>query len=114
MSEASRPRASAALTAAAPERWSLPTVDGPIVGARRRDDSPQALRALESERSRGYEAGISAARSEVERLRADLDARAKRLDALLGLLARPLAALDEEVQRLYPEARDALDGRVSR
>ena len=98
MSEASR-RAFAGQAAAAPERWSLPTVDGPIVGARRRDDPAQAARALENERSRGYEAGLSAAREELERLRADLDARAKRLDSLLGLLARPLAALDEEVQR---------------
>jgi len=99
MSEASRLRAFAGQAAAAPERWSLPAVDGPIVGGRRREDPAQAARALESERSRGYEAGLSAARAELERLRADLDARAKRLDALLGLLARPLAALDEEVQR---------------
>jgi len=98
MSEASR-RAFAGQAAAAPERWSLPAVDGPIVGGRRREDPAQAARALESERSRGYEAGLSAARAELERLRADLDARAKRLDSLLGLLARPLAALDEEVQR---------------
>ena len=99
MSEASRLRARVAQAAAAPERWSLPAVEGPIVGARRREDPVQAARALERERSRGYEAGLSAARAEVERLRADLDGRVKRLDSLLGLLATPLAALDEDVQR---------------
>lgn len=99
MSEAGRLRATAAQAAAAPERWSLPAVDGPIVGARRREDPAQAARAMESAHSRGYEAGLAAARAEVERLRADLEARSKRLDSLLGLLARPLAALDEEVQR---------------
>jgi flagellar assembly protein FliH len=99
MSEASRLRSIAARAAAAPERWSLPAVEGPIVGARRPEDPAQAARALESERSRGYEAGLVAARAEVERLRADLEARAKRFDSLLGLVTKPLAAIDEEVQR---------------
>ncbi len=100
MSEASRLRAIAAAAAAAAERWSLPAVDGPIVGGRRREaDAAHAARTLESDRSRGYEAGLAAARAEIERLKADLDARATRLDSLLGLLGRPLTALDEEVQR---------------
>jgi flagellar assembly protein FliH len=98
MSESSRARGLAA--AAAPERWSLPAVNGPIVGASRRDVDPaQAARAMESDRSRGYEAGLAAARAEVERLTADLQARAQRLESILGLLARPLATLDEQVER---------------
>lgn len=100
MSEAVRLRAIAAAAAAAAERWSLPAVDGPIVGARRRETNPeQAKAAFEAESQRGYEAGMAAARVETERLKAELDARAARLDAILGLLARPLAAIDEEVQR---------------
>src|SRR6185312_2558476 len=100
MSEASRLRAIAAAAAAAAERWSLPTVDGPIVGGSRREMDPaKAARALEGERSRGYEAGLAAARAEIERLRADLQTRAQRLDSLLALLTQPLAALDDEVQR---------------
>src|SRR5690242_13725669 len=64
MSEASRLRAIAA--AAAAERWSLPAVEGPIVGGRRREVDPaQTALALEKERSRGYEAGLAAARAEI-------------------------------------------------
>src|SRR5215469_15276556 len=114
MSEASRLRAFAGQAAAAPERWSLPAVDGPIVGGRRREDPAQAARALESERSRGYEAGLSAARAEVERLRADLEGRAKRLDLVLGLLAKPLAALDEEVQRQLTHLALAIGKQLAR
>lgn len=99
MSEASRARAIAA--AAAAERWSLPAVDGPVIGGRRRTeaDAAQAARAFEAERARGYEAGAAAARAETERLHAEIAARVRRLDSMLALLAQPLAALDEEVQR---------------
>lgn len=99
MSDASRLRAIAAAAASA-ERWSLPEVQGPIIGVRRREVDPaQAALNLEKERSRGYEAGLAAARTEVERLRADLEARAKRLESLIGSLGKPLASLDQEVER---------------
>lgn len=100
MSEPSRPRSLAPAAAAAAERWSLPEVAGPIVGGRRIDADPaQSASALEKERTRGYEAGLAAARAEIERLRADLESRAKRLDSLLESLGRPLAALDQSVER---------------
>lgn len=100
MSEASRLRAIAAAAAAAAERWSLPEVEGPIIGVRRREPDPaHAALDLEKERSRGYEAGIAAARAEIERLRADLESRAKRLESLVASLGKPLTALDEEVER---------------
>lgn len=99
MSEASRLRTIAAAAAEAAERWSLPRVEGPIVGAGRRDPDPsQATRTAEIERT-AREAGLAAARAEIERVRADLDARAKRLESLLGLLAKPLAAVDADVER---------------
>ncbi|MGH8219509.1 MAG: hypothetical protein ACREUT_13250, partial [Steroidobacteraceae bacterium] len=68
MSEASRLRAIAA--AAAAERWSLPRVEGPIVGAARREPDPaEAARAVQIERT-AREAGLAVARAEIERLRA--------------------------------------------
>ncbi|MGH8258984.1 MAG: flagellar assembly protein FliH, partial [Steroidobacteraceae bacterium] len=57
------------------------------------------VRAFETERQRGYEAGLAAARAEADGIHAELNARAARLDAMLSLLARPLAALDAEVQQ---------------
>jgi flagellar assembly protein FliH len=94
MSEAARLRAIAAAAAAAAERWALPAIDGPIVGARR---AREQERVVEAERTRGYEAGVAAARTEMQRQSAELAARSARLEALIGALARPLAQLDEEV-----------------
>ncbi len=115
MSEASRLRAIAAAAAAAAERWSLPSVEGPIVGGHRRERDPaQAARALEAERSRGYEEGLAAGRAEIDRLKAELDARAKRLDSLLALLAQPLASLDEEVARQLARLALAIGKQLAR
>jgi len=102
MSDSQRLRAIAAAAAAAAERWSLPAVEGPIVGVRHdgspRDSSDSSRRAL-AERSRGYETGLAQGRAEIERLDAELQARIKRLDSILALLSRPLAELDGEVER---------------
>jgi flagellar assembly protein FliH len=95
MSEtAGRLRAIAAAAAAAAERWPLPPVEGPILGAQRETEGGGG--PSEAERARGYEAGLAAARAETQRLTGELQARARRLDALLAQAARPLAELDEE------------------
>ncbi len=94
MSEAAgRLRAIAAAAAAAAERWPLPSVEGPIVGARRERAEDGGSQA---ERTRGYEAGLEAARAETQRLTSELQTRVKRLDGLLRHLAGPLAEADEE------------------
>ncbi|MGH8228946.1 MAG: flagellar assembly protein FliH [Steroidobacteraceae bacterium] len=99
MSEMGRTRPLAAATAAAAERWSLPCVEGPILGARREPGPDARERAIEAERARGYEAGIAAGRAESERLAVELGARSARLDSLLGELARPLVESDAAVDR---------------
>jgi flagellar assembly protein FliH len=102
MSEAaSRLRAIAAAAAAAAERWPLPSVAGPIVGARRdrADDDGAADAGSAAERARGYAAGLEAARAETQRLTSELETRVKHLDSVLAGLARPLAELDEDVTR---------------
>ena len=101
MSDSTRGRATVA------ELWSLPNVDGPIVGLRR--DAPSrardadATRATESARQaeidRGYEAGVSAGRAELQKQNDTLAAQVARLDAILGLLARPLPTLEGEVEQ---------------
>ena len=101
MSDSTRGRATVA------ELWSLPNVDGPIVGLRR--DAPSrardadATRATESARQaeidRGYEAGVSAGRAELQKQNDALAAQVARLDAILSLLARPLPTLEGEVEQ---------------
>ncbi|HTX23758.1 MAG TPA: flagellar assembly protein FliH [Steroidobacteraceae bacterium] len=93
MSEAGRLRAIAAAAAAAAERWSLPAVEGPIIGERLDRSDP----GIQAERTRGYETGLAAGRAEAQRLTAELQTRVKRLDSLLTTLAKPLAELDEDV-----------------
>jgi flagellar assembly protein FliH len=84
----------------------LPAVDGPIVGMRpsaSRARDALAVRASEvareAELKRGYEAGVSAGRAELQSQNDLLAARIARLDAILNRLSRPLAALDEEVEQ---------------
>jgi len=89
------------------ELWSLPNVDGPIVGLRR--DAPsrardaEATRASESARQaeldRGYEAGLSAGRAELQKHNDALAAQVVRLEGILNQLSRPLPTLEGEVEQ---------------
>lgn len=102
MSDSTRTRASVA------ERWSLPTVEGPIIGMRRespareRERAEQAARASnavqEAEKSRGYEAGVAAGRAELKSQLDAANARVVRLDEILNRLCQPLAELEGEVE----------------
>ena len=101
MSDSTHPRAGVA------ERWSLPAVDGPIVGMRR--ESPTRARdteaaraseaAREAEKKRGYEAGLSAGRTELKSQTDALAARVARLDEILNKLCRPLPELESEIEQ---------------
>lgn len=102
MSDSSRTQAGVA------ERWSLPQVDGPIVGMRR--DSPLRERAREAEvrageatrkaeQDRGYEAGLKAGEAHLKKQTDALNARVARLDEILNALSRPLPQLESEVEQ---------------
>jgi len=82
------------LEAMAAERWALPSVEGPIIGARRSGED----RHSKAEHARGYEAGLATAQAEMEARVAEANALVKRLDTLCAMLARPLEELDGEVQ----------------
>lgn len=91
---------------AAIERWSLPEVDGPVIG--RVPDERKAAAAAEAiariarqeSEARGYEAGLARAQTEVQARIAELDARVKRLDSVLQLMSSPLQALDADVEKM--------------
>lgn len=80
-------------------RWSMPRVEGPILGAQRNTGSESNQRSQKAEHARGYEAGVAAARAENERQAAELAQRVRSLDAILKHLAQPLAELDSQVER---------------
>ena len=100
-------------------RWTLPAVDGPIIGVPRtkekekeeEEDRAEKLRAEEeAARARGHQAGyeagyqagysegLAAAQAEMQPRIAQLDERIRHLDAILSLLARPLEELDSAVE----------------
>ncbi|MGC1457576.1 MAG: FliH/SctL family protein [Steroidobacteraceae bacterium] len=86
------------------ERWSLPAVEGPIVGVRRdsrardAETSRVSEAARKAEMDRGYEAGVSAGRTELKSQSDALAARVARLEEILNQLCRPLAQLEGEVE----------------
>jgi hypothetical protein len=92
----SDPRRNFSAGVAAIERWSLPEVDGPVIG-RVRDERKAAAAAAaiariarEESEARGYEAGLARAHTQMQGHIAELDARIKRLDSVLQLLSSPL------------------------
>ena len=100
MSDPRRAFAAAALLSV--ERWSMPQMDGPVIGRAREDrrapPAPDpAVLALQEAQARGYEAGMAQAQSEMQPRLAALDARTKQLDAILQLLGRPLQELDAQI-----------------
>jgi len=83
------------------ERWTLPSVNGPIVGTKRTEGAQRDAIEQKSEvqRARGYEDGMAVAQAEIATRTAQLDARIRRVDAILSFMSKPLAALDDEVQK---------------
>jgi flagellar assembly protein FliH len=79
------------------QRWSMPQVDGPIIGRRMGEAETRAQE--QANRTRGYDEGLAAGQAEIKRQQAELAARIARLDSILGLLAHPLETLDDEVEQ---------------
>jgi flagellar assembly protein FliH len=88
------------------QRWSLPPVEGNIIGKpvdeRKAKAAAEAIARIAREQSeaRGYDAGLAKAKAEGDKRMAELDARIKRLDSLLQFMARPLQELDVEVEKM--------------
>jgi flagellar assembly protein FliH len=98
-----------------PQPWVLPNVDGPVVGRRRTEDLNLIEReAWERGFSHGQAAGSAAAQAENQRLLDEARARVARLEELLGLLAEPLAALDDTVLEQVSQLAGAMARQVVR
>ena len=97
MSDKAAAAAKAAAAMEAIQRWSMPAVDGPIVG--RRMTEAEAKNAERVNYARGYELGIAAGKAECDKRIAELNARISRLDSILKMMTRPLEELDSEVEK---------------
>lgn len=102
----SDPRRPLTAGAAAIERWSLPQVEGNVIGSpideRKARAAAEAIArvARQESEARGYEAGMAKAQAEMQGRIAGLDARVRQLDSLLQLIGRPLQDLDAEVEKM--------------
>jgi flagellar assembly protein FliH len=102
----SDPRGTFSAGAAAIERWSLPQVEGTVIGRpvdeRKAKAAAEAIAKVAREQSeaRGYEAGMAKAQAEMKDRISRLDSQIKRLDVLLQFVSRPLQNLDAEVENM--------------
>ena len=83
--------------AAAAQVYSLPKVDGPIIG--RRVSEKEKAEAERTQFAKGYEDGLAAGRREIDAQLAKLRSRLTQLDAIMASLARPFEELDKEVEQ---------------
>ncbi|HEU4623168.1 MAG TPA: flagellar assembly protein FliH [Steroidobacteraceae bacterium] len=97
MSDKAFAAAKAAAAVDAIKRWSLPSVEGPIIGRRVTEAEQRAAERANYEK--GYQEGLAAAQAEVNKRIAELNARVQRLDAILKMMSRPLEDLDDEVEK---------------
>jgi flagellar assembly protein FliH len=86
---------------AATVRWELPEINGPVMARNRRTSDLAGLEREAWERgyAEGREAATAVVHKEQQATTLELDRRVQNLASILDFMAKPLAALDEEVQR---------------
>ena len=102
----SDPRRTFTSNVASIERWSLPVVEGNVIGRpideRKAAAAAEAIARVAREQSeaRGYEAGMAKAKAEMEGHLNEVKTRIQRLDKLLQFMGRPLEELDADVEKM--------------
>jgi flagellar assembly protein FliH len=85
------------------ERWAPPSVHGPIAKPREMvalsDLGRKEKVTLEEHYARARATGVAEGRAEFEARTAELNSRIVRLDGILGMLAKPLADMDAQVEK---------------
>jgi flagellar assembly protein FliH len=96
--------------------WELPPIDGPVVARRRRIEQLDALEreAWEKGFAAGREAGILAVRQEEQAGLAEIERRARQLASILDFMSKPIADLDDQVQRQLALLAGAIASQVVR
>jgi len=86
---------------AATARWELPEINGPVLARNRRvvDLSGIEREAWDKGYAEGRDAAIATVRKEQQATQVELDRRVQNLASKLDFMAKPIAALDSEVQR---------------
>ncbi len=101
---------------AATARWELPEINGPVLARSRRvvDLSALEREAWERGYAEGRDAATAAVRKEQQATQVELDRRVQNLASILDFMAKPIAALDAEVQRQLVTLVGAIARRIVR
>jgi flagellar assembly protein FliH len=81
--------------------WELPPIDGPLMTRRRRGADLDVIEreAWDKGYAEGREAGLAAAVQEQQSAQAEIDRRVQHLGSILEFMAKPIAEVDDQVQR---------------
>jgi flagellar assembly protein FliH len=96
--------------------WELPPIDGPLITRRRRGADLDAIEreAWDKGYAEGREAGLASAVQEHQSAQAEIDRRVQHLGSILEFMARPLAEVDDQVQRQLAMLAGAIARQVVR
>jgi flagellar assembly protein FliH len=81
--------------------WELPPIDGPVITRRRRGADLDVIEreAWDKGYVEGREAGLAAAAQQQQSAQAEIDRRVQHLGSILEFMAKPIAEVDDQVQR---------------
>jgi flagellar assembly protein FliH len=96
--------------------WELPPIDGPVITRRRRDADLDAIEreAWDKGYAEGREAGLAAATQQQQAAQAEIDRRVQHLGSILEFMAKPIAEVDDQVQRQMAMLAGAIARQVVR
>jgi flagellar assembly protein FliH len=102
--------------AAAAAVWELPPIDGPVITRRRRGADLDLIEreAWDKGYADGREAGLAAAAQQQQSAQAEIDCRVQQLGSILDFMAKPIAEVDDQVQRQMAMLAGAIARQVVR
>jgi flagellar assembly protein FliH len=102
--------------AASAALWELPPIDGPVLARRRRGVELDALEreAWDKGHAEGRAAGLVVAQQEQQAVLAEIERRARHLTMILDFMVKPIAELDDQVQRQLATLAGAIARQVVR
>jgi flagellar assembly protein FliH len=96
--------------------WELPPIDGPVLARSRRSSDLDAVEreAWDKGYGEGRAAGVAAALQEQQAAQAEIDRRVQHLGSILDFMAKPIAEVDDQVQRQLAMLAGAIARQVVR
>jgi flagellar assembly protein FliH len=96
--------------------WELPPIDGPLITRRRRGADLDAIEreAWDKGHAEGHAAGLAAAAQAQQSAQAEIERRVQHLGSILEFMAKPIAEIDDQVQRQLATLAGAIARHVVR